>query len=218
MDGDQESFAELLKILGDDIGVCVDSLKEDPANQFMRRTLVRTVFSYVDASLFVLRQYACEYHEDYSCTLLAQVGPAETVPTLRKHFQRILTIEELCALRETTPQVGSDGKVRISPLFIKQKNAVRFTFSMYGKSCGLNVTPDYSDNRWKLFQDSINVRNRITHPKTVSNMSVTDDEVNAVVNACGWFFEAMNRARAKNIELMKVVSAELGEFSKSKEE
>lgn len=54
-------------------------------------------------------------------------------------------------------------------------------------------TPDYRSRGWQSLLDSVPVRNRITHPRSPSDLEITDDEVAKVREALVWFINERSR-------------------------
>jgi len=77
----------------------------------------------------------------------------------------------------------------IKTAFLPTKDMIKFTFKSFSKI----FAPDYvlatGTNGWDKLVDSIEVRNRLTHPKNVSGFDVTRDEFRNAKNAAIWFQE-----------------------------
>ena len=46
---------------------------------------------------------------------------------------------------------------------------------------------DFSDTQWQMFLDSIEIRDRITHPKNTADLLITQKEYDKVADAFVWF-------------------------------
>ena len=154
----------------------------------MRRMMFRTVFSFAKKSLYILRQRASEFQLEDAAQLLAEIKPNMHAPITRKHCRSVFTPAELCALSETSAKIRDNGVVEEADDFlIKSRVAIKFSLKMFVKAYSLNATPDFSDNRFGLLQGSLDVRNRITHPKAKSALEISDAELSDVREGFEWF-------------------------------
>src|SRR5207245_2114386 len=80
-----------------------------------------------------------------------------------------------------------DGGVRKTPAFLKLADNLRFTFALGEKIFGLEIPVEYGDHGWASLKSSILVRNRVVHPKAVDDLTVSDDEMAALVRGTEWF-------------------------------
>ena len=42
-------------------------------------------------------------------------------------------------------------------------------------------------NEWKVFQEAVDIRNRVTHPKKPSDLNVTKTDFKKVIRAHDWY-------------------------------
>lgn len=148
-------FRTKLLILRDDCEKCARAVKNQPKNQFWRRTFVRNLFAYFEGVNFGMKQLA-----------IAQYG--------RKQVDFL--VAELAMLREE--KYGLDDKGRATsqttnyPKFIQN---TPFAFECLARSCQAAFT---LDNRLipdlKQFE---HIRNRLTHPKRGKELDLSDGEL-----------------------------------------
>src|SRR5690242_15704625 len=137
--------------------------QDDPANQaFTRRTYVRTVFAAMEAMVYGMKQVSLFVHS---------------------HFKAKLDQDELDLLTET--KVYGNGKQDVwYPAF---KDNVKGTFKAFAKAHGFDCKTDFGNDGWNKFLQAAEIRNRVTHPKSVKDLSLSDDDMNKVQQAVDWF-------------------------------
>ena len=123
-----------------------------------------------------------------------------------------LSDSERSLLREVTYDIDSKGEPTERALHAPFLSSLRFAFKMLVSVRGLAFKPDYSSSGWQAMQDAVRVRNRLTHPKDTTDMTVSDAEMQKVDAAELWF-------RQTHIALLEEYGAQLaqqlGAFGKS---
>ncbi len=116
--------------------------------------------------------------------------------------------DEATALSEIAFQISETGKVHRRQSFMPLLNSIRLTARI-----GARIAPskqiDFSGRGWGQLRDAIAIRNRITHPKGVSDLVLTDHDIETGTAALFWFLvetsDFMETANSANIDY-------LGEF------
>lgn len=150
--------------LWDTLGEEITSLRPVSINssEIKKRIFTRSVFSFVEGVLYVLRQICLSKPE-------------------------CLTHEEHLLLKETTASIDDRGIARSIPIFSPTDKSTRFVFRVFQTVFDIGWSPDYSGEGWKSFQTGLKVRNRIVHPKSVESLNITSEEFTAVTHAHLWF-------------------------------
>ncbi len=137
---------------------------------FWSRTLVRAVFSYFEAHGFVIRLAAAK--------LLKPVqGNAEF-------------LAKMALLAETTFQPGKTGRLEYagepkSPFI----NQLSFTLRTYAEVSGMAVSEIdgfFGDNAFNQLQRAKRVRDRLTHPKQLSDVLVAPRDIVDTTTCYNW--------------------------------
>src|SRR5712691_7911111 len=167
-----EELLSLCNVLSEDTTLALDTLKNDPSNQFQRRIFVHFLFALIEGVIFTRKRLALSVHE--------KLGTG--------NFCK----EKLAWLKEET-------KGRTNKRFPKFKENLKFSF----RACCevLHIKYDLNlerDTRWSSFCKSITIRDRITHPRHVHDMTVSDKEMDHIEQAFYWFAE-------KNGDLQRLV-------------
>lgn len=153
-----------LDFLTDLLDAGAKSLPGDSAHkiQAIRRLYVRTVVSAVESAMATFRQEAL------------------TVPSK-------FTQGELLLLKGVSYELADNGRVVEKQVNTSFLSAFRFSFRMLAKARGLKAEPDYSQSGWQALQHTVKLRNRLTHPKSVVEMHVSDKDMVQVDAAEIWF-------------------------------
>jgi len=65
----------------------------------------------------------------------------------------------------------------------------RFAFATCSRAFGITNTLNVGDARWDSFQKAIEMRNRITHPRTPEDLHLSDEDFEQIKLALFWFSE-----------------------------
>lgn len=161
----------------DDFITFVDNLSLDaklfrqncscPMSQTFRRAYVRAVFSMIDGVISTIkRDILVEY----------DITDDEFLSTRERH---------ILEGKVKTPK--KDGVVTERPFFAPLAEDVWVTIKFFAY---FNLVEHYMDKEtrgWKQFRQAIGIRHRIAHPKTVSALEITDQELAVVDAAQSWF-------------------------------
>lgn len=134
------------------------------------RAYVRAVFALVEGVSFGFRQTAVK---------LPQADPC-------------LTQGELAILNEESYGLKDNGQVSTTTQFLKVQAGTRFTFAICRRVYDIKSEIDYGSQGWNSFTQSIKIRDRLMHPKSLESLTVTDTELNTVSEALTWFLEAVH--------------------------
>lgn len=84
--------------------------------------------------------------------------------------------------------------------FIPLDDNIKFVFAVTSKCFGSTYKLDASGREWQAFRDSIQIRNRLMHPKKPADLTLSPSEFEAAREAQLWFFrvalEHQNATRA----------------------
>jgi hypothetical protein len=162
------STTELREILTNDVAEHWLRLKRDDS-EANRRAYVRAAFALIEGFVAIMKQHA-----------LAELKTGRVT----------LTPGELVLLLEKSYSASDAGEVTERGAFIPTPQNIKFAFAVFAKSHQASRAPDYTDHRWGSLVKAIRVRNRITHPRSASDMEVSPEEVGLVDDAWAWFLDA----------------------------
>jgi len=157
--------------------------KEKPNKQYWRRIYVRTVFAFIESECFGIKQFTLKLIN--KSTLESQFSPGE-----------------IFLLKEKTFNLNNKGKIEEKNLHLKTESNLKFTFNSAAKltfDFNLNV----SDVGWESFKKALEIRHRVTHPKKLASLIISDKEMNITKKALDWFLDSVGMlydARMKYLE------------------
>ena len=128
-----------------------------------RRELIRTVFAAIEGLHWQLKQDVLRH--------------AEVVTRLSPH--------EHAALMEETYSVDEKGAVRAQPRFLPLPTAIRLVVSIV-KRYRPEYEVDFAHAGWANLRAAIDVRNRLVHPKALTELMVSDQEILQALSAFNW--------------------------------
>lgn len=137
-------------------------------NQFTRRAYIRSLFSLIEGSIWVLKQ-----------TVLH-------APVSEGHVKK-LSAAEYALLSDKTYDLKRNGQPKEQAKFLKLPENIKFTFYVVERYFGVKIDLEVGKEHWNKFLEAQKIRNRIAHPKTSSEYEVSDSEIAACKEACSWF-------------------------------
>lgn len=57
----------------------------------------------------------------------------------------------------------------------------------------LGWIPDFGNQGWVQLRRSLDLRHRITHPKSTAELTITDDELDVHKSGFAWFWESFQK-------------------------
>lgn len=151
----KKSFIEsdaFAKVLTEDVAQAKHRMENDPSDSH-RREFVRTTYSAIEAQLWQLKMYVMNHVLD----------------------KKTASIHELSALKEESYAINDKGEIYIQPKGYSLKLGLRLVFSILKKQ-GIPIQVDFGSADWKNIDHALKIRNRVTHPKCMSDISVTPEE------------------------------------------
>jgi hypothetical protein len=139
-------------------------------DQFWCRSLVRAVFSYLEAHSFVIR--------------------SATLKLLKPDESDLESIAKIALLADTAYQPNRTGKLEeVDEPKTRFLNHFAFTLRTYAEAGGMgaaDIDRFFGDNAFNQLQRAKKVRDRLTHPKQLGDITVAPAEVLDVTNAFNW--------------------------------
>ena len=101
-----------------------------------------------------------------------------------------LTEKEMKLIDEGVFIIDTNGVVKWETNYESTINNIKKTLKLSSNKFDLNWAPDFNDNGWKDLRDSITIRHRIVHPKSIASLEITDAEIEAHKNSISWFIKS----------------------------
>ena len=164
-------------LLWEDARFCIQFVKKGDNDQFWRRTFVRNIFVLFEASSYGLKRVSMHLSQ----TLKVDFSPAE-----------------LAMLREERYVLGKEGNaITQSGNFQAFIPNLKFAFKSFAKACGLDISLNVSGIPLNHFAQ---LRNRITHPKSLSELTITDEEIQVSETVGRWFWNEISALLNEHIQ------------------
>jgi len=155
------------KILTDDLTEIAKIQAGEENNDTAVRTYLRGLFAWVEATIFGLKGIALKMSE----------------------HKTLFSPAELAMLQEQTYDLDEKGNIKLQPKLIPLTKNLRFAFSTCSRAFSIANTLNVGDARWDSFQKAIEMRNRITHPRTPEDLHLSDEDFEQIKFALFWFSE-----------------------------
>jgi hypothetical protein len=98
----------------------------------------------------------------------------------------------MALLLEEAPFLQNTGKMELQPQRIPFLNHIAFTLRTYAETIGLE--PDFFGlNGWNQLRTALAVRHRLTHPKSLNDIEVSDADLKAVKEGNEWLRGVLGR-------------------------
>lgn len=140
---------------------------EQRGDELSHRLYVRTVFAAVEGIIQVMKSAALLFD-----------GLNEP---------RTLSPEETALLKEEDPQIVHGGSVEIRKKRISLLPNFEFALHTYARVRHQNAKIDKRGAGWQSLQQAIRIRDRLTHPHTLEDLSVSVAELQVVEKAMEFF-------------------------------
>jgi hypothetical protein len=128
-----------------------------------RRVMVRSSFAFIEATIYALKNIVAK-------------SPRAT-----------LNHKDVMMTSEVTYDLSESGDIQERPAKIRLAPNVKYAFKLFKRQFGISYDLDVGGEPWQFFLNSIKVRDRITHPKQLADLSVSDDELVKVFIVTDWF-------------------------------
>lgn len=161
-----ERIQQLDEGLRADVEYWVKQFELGNRDQLARRSFVRSVFALIEGIVFCLKQVTLETATTKAATLSPQ---------------------EIALLREESAELQENGELASRPAFLRLKPNLRFSFRKFAEIYKAQYRLDVSQAGWEKLGPGIRIRDRLMHPKTPQDISVSDDELAIVKTAYEWF-------------------------------
>ena len=154
-------------ILAHDIIVSGRRMKTE-SSQAARRDFVRTVFAAIEGWLWEYRQQVQRIIGD----------------------TRDFSPSEMAALAETNYTISDYGKLREQTRQFPLTTMLRFVTRLVEQEYGQQIV-DFASTNWQNFNQAIAIRNRVTHPKKIADLTLSDSDIAIVRASYEWLFETI---------------------------
>lgn len=157
---------ELFQTLTRDVDENFARLSTD-SSQNNRRNYVRSLFALIESVV-------CDLREVLSQSIVRKYSETGE-----------FNIHEIIPLLDKKVIINNKGELQYQSNNHSSANLIKYVFKELAKS--RNVSNIIFDDDWKHFQEFIQIRNRLSHPKYESNIDVSDTELENIKKGRLWF-------------------------------
>ena len=158
-------FFELAKILDDDIKELGLLMKASECRNYaLDRSYVRSIFSAVESILYAFRQSIYSAH----------------------NFDLVFSVKEQAFILERRYKSKNNTveKVTCRPSL---KDSILHNSEYYARLKGIKSFSFPKTDGWDDMKRAIKIRNCLTHPKSINEINITNDDLDVVIRAKIWF-------------------------------
>jgi len=162
--GDLDS---LFHILVDDV-IAASKTWKDNSCGFTRRSYIRTVITLIEGNTSRFKQAALWIHAN---------------------DHAVFSPEEMTCLKEESVSLKENGKVHVKSLPIPLLTNLSFALDCYCRAMNKPFHLDKSLEGWQSLKKAVAIRNRITHPKSIDDLHISDEDLNIVGQASSFYIQ-----------------------------
>ena len=181
-----DELKQVYAVLKDDFNRAKSAIALDPSD-FNKRNLVRTTFAFIEGFAFQLRQVT-----------LATLGDTD-----------LLTEGDRAILKEQRYQLLSTGVPKPQDNFQRALPTLLFSIRVYAKSHGSDFAPDTSVYGWNCLRRAVEIRDRVTHPKSLADLNITDEVGSIFAEGVRWWDDTLGQLLASCEAADKKIQAQL---------
>ncbi len=167
MTSSAQLFKDLEGLYAADINFIVNHLGDDE-NGYWARSLIKTVVSFYEAQVFTLKNELIEFCEENDIRISPDV---------------------LMFLKNLKYEIKDNGNIKEKYFQTTLKAEIKFIFNQICNLQNFKLKFGYDDVRWSQLLNTIEVRNRLTHPKALNEQVVTEKEIKDCVESLVWFYD-----------------------------
>lgn len=170
-------FTDGLEAAGNDVMLALALHHGDESDQHFRRSFVRTGFAFTESSISAVRAIGLQMHE------LAEEA-ANHLPDGTRPKQ--LSPHEHLLLQDRQFIIGPNGRPKEIDYFASTGPRLLFALRTLASLFEREDLVDTGSHQWGEFKMSIKLRDRLTHPKTIDDLVVSDDDMAMVIRSMEW--------------------------------
>jgi len=168
MEDEQDSLKELNQrfflLMNDALSIV--KAARDSDDDVAKRSFVRAVFAFIEGVTHGLKMVALDSH-------------------IRKEDTFSRAEESL--LLEEAYELNEKGQPIVKPKYLTLPRNIKFAFEQQARVTFSSFKLDLDGEGWSSLMSSVSVRNRLTHPKSLIELHVSDQEVEGAEKALHWF-------------------------------
>jgi hypothetical protein len=169
-----EQLQRVYALLNQDVKDAHASVLTNPTD-FNQRTLIRTYFALIEGLAYQLRHV----------TLASLEGTG------------LLSDGDVAILREERHQLSPQGAVEAKDNFQSMLPSLLFALRVYAKNHEATFVPRTSDNGWNCLRKAVDIRDRLTHPKSLADLAITEEDGAVFAAGVKWWNDSLTELFAE---------------------
>jgi hypothetical protein len=166
-----QEMEAIVRELGGDIRLCRNMLEQDDT-PFWRRTYVRALFAAIEGINYRMKYLAINLSDSNQITF---------------------TVAEKAALLEESYDIDDKGNAVIMKGKLRTANNLLFSFKSLAQAFGVSYEVVRSSTEWNYFKEAVKIRDRITHPKCMDDLTISDKEVDIIGETTRWYITSIKQ-------------------------
>jgi len=162
-----QDLDSLFYMLVDDVIAATKAWKGNPCG-FTHRSYIRAVMTLIEGNTSRFKQAALWIHTN---------------------DHPVFSPEEITCLKEEFVTLKENGKVHVKSLPIPILTNLSFALDCYCRAMNKPFHFDKSSEGWESLKKAIAIRNRITHPKSIDDLHISDEDLNIAGQASSFYIQ-----------------------------
>jgi hypothetical protein len=154
----------MVKLLED--AATAEAMLDQSDTQFSRRAYVRSIFSSTEGIIWLIKQV---------CLKAPVVGGV-----------RRMEAGEYALLQDQGYDLKNNGEIAVQMKFLRLPDNFRFTVRVFNRLFRATIDLEVGKQPWSEFLQALKIRHRITHPKDVDSLEISDSEVEICRRVSSW--------------------------------
>lgn len=121
-------------------------------------------FSYIEGSIWIMKQVSFKAKSNTG--------------------KRRMTPGEYTIFNDLSFDLKSNGDIRQNVKYLKLPENFKFAYKTINKLFNSGIQIDYTGAAWQEFLTAQKLRNRLTHPRNLSDLEINDNEIQICRNVC----------------------------------
>ncbi len=157
-----QQILDILPTLVDDVKIAEEKLDDQ---QYSRRVYVRTLFAMIEGVIYAMK--------------VALFGIGRSSGSLK--------VPDLVVLKESTFDLSSKGEVQEKAKYFRVSDNLKFTIKSVKRVLGSSIDLGVGTQNWMNFVGAVKIRNAVTHPKNLSDLTISDEDLECIRSVNVWF-------------------------------
>ncbi len=168
-----DELTDLSDVMRNDVYHSLQAFRDRPTTerQPLARAFVRSCWAYVEGVTFAIKRFT------FSACVLGKQG---------------LSVDDHEFLADMRFVVDIEGNAELQPAKTRTLGNVKRTFILSAQIFDLDWKPNFGCKGWEDLRDSLQVRHRVTHPKSVAEFAIEPIDIKIQIDGIAWFISSFN--------------------------